>query len=70
MINNKKNYRSIFFKNLYKIGYRYFNQKKSSKYDSKIIKAFQRRYRQNKIDGLIDRECVNISYNVANSMKN
>ena len=70
MINNKKNYRSIFFKNLYKIGYRYFNQKKSSKFDSKIIKTFQRRYRQNKIDGLIDRECINISYNVANSMKN
>ena len=70
MINNKKNHRNIFFKNLYKIGYRYFNQKKSSKFDSKIIKAFQRRYRQNKIDGLIDRECINISYNVANSMKN
>ena len=70
MINNKKNYRSIFFKNLYKIGYRYFNQKKSSKYDSKIIKAFQRRYRQNKIDGLIDKECINISHNVANSIKN
>ena len=36
-INNKKNYRSIFFKNLYKIGYRYFNQKKSSKYVNLLV---------------------------------
>jgi N-acetylmuramoyl-L-alanine amidase len=46
--------RNIFFNNLHKIGYRYFNKKKSSKNDSKVIKAFQRRFRKNKVDGIID----------------
>ena len=66
----KINLRKIFFNNLYKIGYRYFNRKKPSKYDSKIIKAFQRRFRQNKINGLIDKECLQISHYLSNPLIN
>lgn len=51
----------IFFKNLYKIGYRYFNKNKPSKTDKFIVKSFQRRFRQKKVDGKIDLECLKIS---------
>ena len=66
---NKNVIRRIFFNNLYKIGYRYFNEKKSSKNDLKIIKAFQRRFRQNKVDGQVDQESLQISYYLASSLK-
>ena len=56
-----KNLRDNFFNNLHKIGYRYFNKKRKLSSDLKVIKAFQRRYRQNKVNGLIDQECVQIS---------
>ena len=67
---NKSNLRKLFFTNLYKIGYRYFTVKKSSRYDLKIVKAFQRRFRQSKVNGLIDQECLRISHYLANSLKN
>tara|TARA_B110000971_G_C19935124_1_gene465991 strand:+ start:343 stop:1071 length:729 start_codon:yes stop_codon:yes gene_type:complete len=73
IINNnldKNGLRDIFFNNLYKIGYRYFNKKKSSKNDLKVIKAFQRRFRQNKVNGQIDQECLQISHYLASSLKN
>tara|TARA_B100000700_G_C15014641_1_gene842689 strand:+ start:1452 stop:2174 length:723 start_codon:yes stop_codon:yes gene_type:complete len=54
-----------FFKNLYKIGYRYFNKERPSKKDKFIVKSFQRRFRQKKVDGKIDLECLEISYNLA-----
>ena len=66
---NKKNLRNFFFNNLYKIGYRYFNKKKSSKSDLKVIKVFQRRFRQNKVNGLIDQESLQISHYLASSLK-
>ena len=66
---SKNDSRKFFFNNLYKIGYRYFDKKKLSKLDSKIIKAFQRRFRQNKVDGLIDRETLQISHYLASSLK-
>ena len=66
---SKSNLRKFFFNNLYIIGYRYFNKKKSSKHDSKVIKAFQRRFRQNKVDGIIDQKCVKISHYLASSLK-
>tara|TARA_B100001250_G_C19784224_1_gene783339 strand:+ start:1257 stop:1979 length:723 start_codon:yes stop_codon:yes gene_type:complete len=58
---NNNQTRNYFFKNLYKIGYRYFNKNKSLKTDKLIIKSFQRRYRQQKISGKIDLECLQIS---------
>jgi N-acetylmuramoyl-L-alanine amidase len=51
-----------FLKNLYRIGY---NKIKSSKSNSKILaKAFQRRFRQNLINGKSDQECLLISKNL------
>jgi len=50
--------------NLFKIGY---DKLKSQNYDSKkriLLKAFQRRYRQNLINGLADQECLLISKNL------
>ena len=47
----------LFFKNLYKIGYRYLN----TKYKRKIIKNFQRKYRQKKINGIVDFETLKLS---------
>ena len=67
---NRVNWRKLFFTNLHKIGYRYFTVKKSSRYDLKIVKAFQRRFRQSKVNGLIDQECLQISHYLANSLKN
>ena len=61
--------RKYFFNNLYKIGYRYFDKKKSSKNDLKVIKAFQSRFRQNKVNGLIDQESFKISHYLASSLK-
>ena len=67
---NKVNFRRLFFTNLHKIGYRYFAIKKPSKNDLKVAKAFQRRFRQNKVNGLIDQECLQISHYLANFLKN
>ena len=52
----KQNIRE-FFKNLQNIGYRYLKKK----YKKKIIKNFQRRYRQNRVDGVLDSETLKIS---------
>ena len=47
----------VFFKNLHKIGYRYLNRK----FKKKIIKNFQRRFRQRNVDGVLDLETMKIS---------
>ena len=60
-----KTTRKFFFKNLYEIGYRYFNKNRSLKTDKLVIKSFQRRFRQRKINGKIDLECLKISANLA-----
>ena len=53
----------FFYKNLLKIGYLNKDSKnfKSSNY---LIKAFQRRYRQELINGKLDKECLLISENI------
>lgn len=66
----KNKLRNYFFSNLHKIGYRYFDKKRYSSSDFKIIKNFQRRFRQNKINGKIDQECMQISYILTSSLKN
>ena len=58
-----------FFKNLHKIGYRYFAVGKPEKRDKMVIKAFQRKYLPNKISGKIDRKTLEISNYFANSNK-
>ena len=56
MSKKKQNIRE-FFKNLQNIGYRYLK----NKFKKKIIKNFQRRYRQNRVDGVLDSETLKIS---------
>jgi|TARA_B110000211_G_C13986029_1_gene511735 N-acetylmuramoyl-L-alanine amidase len=60
----KKN-RILFFKNLYKIGYRYFQKNKILNSDKLVIKAFQRRFLQDNINGIIDQETLKISHILA-----
>ena len=55
--------KEYFLKNLFQIGYskktpKYFNKKS---YSILVIKAFQRRFRQELINGKIDKECLLIS---------
>ena len=56
----------IFHKNLFKIGYVARNSKNlKSKYSNNyIVKAFQMRFRQELVDGKIDKECLIISNNL------
>jgi N-acetylmuramoyl-L-alanine amidase len=61
-----KNKEKIFMKNLNKIGYLKIAQNDLKKKQF-IIKAFQRRYRQELISGKIDKECFLISKNLVNS---
>ena len=58
--------KGLFIDNLFKIGYQKKNLRAlgARKYLSYIIKAFQRRYRQELIDGKIDQECLVISQNL------
>ena len=58
--------KKYFFNNLFKIGYSKKNPKNQNKekYLKFVTKAFQRRYRQELIDGKIDRECLLISKNL------
>ena len=53
----------FFLKNLFKIGYvqNKQNRFKKSKTLAFIIKAFQRRFRPELVDGKIDQECLLIS---------
>ena len=57
----KKKMESIFFKNIFKIGYRYFSVKKRHKNDRNIIKIFQQKYLPEKITGKIDQKTLKIS---------
>ena len=56
----------IFLDNIFKIGYKKKipNHIKKVKYQSLITKAFQRKYRQELINGKIDAECLVISQNL------
>ena len=58
-----------FLKNLYKIGYLKLLYKDKNKNIKLLTKAFQRRYRQNLINGKIDQECLLISKNLAKNLR-
>ena len=58
-----------FLKNLRKIGYPKHYDKDSSKNIKLLVKAFQRRFRQELINGLIDKECLLISKNLTKNLK-
>ena len=53
-----------FLKNLHKIGYSRFDDSLFNKKKTVLIKAFQRRFRQELVDGKIDKECFLISKNL------
>ena len=53
---------SLFFKNLKKLGYNYFNVHKKSTNDKKIIKSFQMHYLPNNVTGKIDQKTFKISH--------
>ena len=61
---------NLFFKNLFKIGYRYFKiNKRAIKNDKLIIKSFQQHYFPQKISGKIDQKTYKISHFLANESK-
>ena len=58
-----------FIKNLYKIGYSKNILFNKYKYLKLLITAFQRRFRQELVNGTIDQECLFISNNLAKNLK-
>ena len=60
---------NIFFRNLFKIGYskEYPKDKDKNKFLRELTKTFQRRFRQELINGKIDQECLIISKNLTKS---
>jgi len=61
--------RNHFNKNLCKIGYTKNLIKKNIRYSNKLTIAFQRRFRQDLINGIIDKECLIISKNLVKIYK-
>ena len=59
--NKSKMKRKIFFRNIHKIGYRFFNSSKKSKNDNMVIKSFQRRFLPRDISGKITEKTLKIS---------
>jgi len=57
---------NIFFNNLFKIGYsrKYTKDISKDKYLIELVKTFQRRFRQELVNGKIDQECLLISKNL------
>jgi len=58
-----------FIKNLYKIGYSRLLNKNRNKNIKLLTKAFQRRFRQDLVNGIIDEECLLISKNLTKNLK-
>ena len=58
-----------FIKNLYKIGYSRLLKKNRNKNIKLLTKAFQRRFRQDVVNGIIDEECLLISKNLTKNLK-
>jgi len=64
-VKNKKIEKS-FFKNLKKIGYRYFNVQKRNMRDKNIVKSFQQHYSPFNVTGEVDIKTFRISYFLTN----
>ena len=68
-LNRKKKIKNLFFKNLYKIGYRYFEvSKRAKKKDTLVVKSFQKHYLPQNISGKIDQKTYKISHFLANEL--
>ena len=59
---NKKKIEQAFFKNIKKIGYRYFNVQRRNKRDKNIVRSFQQHYLPNKVTGKVDQKTFIISH--------
>ena len=59
--------KKLFLKNLYQFGYCQIKEKSINQNISYLTKAFQRRFRQDLINGKIDKECLLISKSLINS---
>ena len=59
---NPKQTEILFYKNLLKLGFRYFSIKKRKSSDKKIIKSFQQHYLPDQITGKIDQKTFKISH--------
>tara|TARA_Y100001958_G_C21084174_1_gene439479 strand:- start:116 stop:838 length:723 start_codon:yes stop_codon:yes gene_type:complete len=66
---NRNKQKKLFFKNIFKIGYRYFSLTKRSKKDKKVITVFQQKYLPQKVSGIIDQKTYEISHFLANYSK-
>ena len=61
-LENIKNRKITFFKNLHKLGFRYFNIHKRKLSDKKVIKSFQLHYLPDNVNGKIDQKTLKISH--------
>ena len=64
-LQNKNKIEIMFFKNLKKIGYKYFNLTKRNATDRTIIKSFQLHYLPKNVTGKIDKKTLEISHFLA-----
>ena len=62
-IHEEKKQEKFFFKNLHRIGYRYFSVSKKTK--KLVTKAFQKHFVQKNISGKIDQKTLKISHFLA-----
>ena len=64
-------FNNYLIKNLIKIGYTFKNSKifKKNQIIKLLVTSFQRRYRQNLVNGKIDKECILISENLLKKLK-
>ena len=60
--NSSKDIEIMFYKNLKKLGYRYFSVYKRNFKDKKIIKSFQQHYVPDNVTGKIDEKTYKISH--------
>ena len=65
-VKDKKKIEKIFFQNIKKLGYRYFNVQRRSNKDKKIIKSFQQHYTPNNVTSKIDQKTYIISQYLTN----
>ena len=61
-IANFKNKKINFFRNLHKLGFRYFNIHKRKISDKKVIRSFQQHYLPDNVNGKIDQKTFKISH--------
>ena len=65
-VKDKKKIEKIFFQNIKKLGYRYFDVQRRSNKDKKIVKSFQQHYSPNNVTSKIDQKTFIISQYLTN----